>query len=268
MPLSVPLPMPLSIARSARIAVLALGFTAVTAGAQAPLSTHTSGYLDFVGVTSGAPTANNMATGPYRARFQPTGGSMGIAAFTVYCFDWLGAAGDSHVQLLTFSDAVSEPGAVSTALRTKFADDPEGTVGGLTTAKLRSAAWLTTQMTVANQSRWNEMHVALWRLFWDAGIGSPALPSLTFQSGSGDPSAQYWFDLANQNAGFEAADFRVVAPVTEQGAFRNDRQVFLAQVQPGAPFVIPEPGTLGLTAIGLFAFGVVVRRRARRASAS
>ena len=170
--------------------------------------------------------------------------------------DWLGRAGDSHVQVLTFADALNAVTAVPTALRLKFADDPEGTLGGLTAGKLSSAAWLTTQMTMANQPRWNEMHVALWRLFWDAGVGTPTLPNLIFQQGSGDPNAQYWFDLANQNSSFDASGFRILTPVTSQGVFDGTRQVFLAQV-------VPEPESFALTAVGLVALGWVSRRRRR-----
>ena len=236
-----------------RFALVAATVTAASAQAQAPSASATSGYLVFVGAVGGAPIANNIITGPYRAKFQPTGGAMGANTFDVYCFDWLGSAGDSHVQLLTFSDAVMSMAPVPTALRLKFADDPEGTAGGLTTAKLNSAAWLTTQMTMANQAGWNEMHVALWRIFWDAGVGSPTLPDLSFQQGSGDPNAQYWFDMAAQNATYDASNFRILAPVDGQGVFRTDRQVFLAQV--------PEPGSFALTGVGLVALAWVSRRR-------
>ena len=240
--------------RTRNIALLAAALTAASLSAsplyaQAPSPTATSGYLDFVGSYAGAPIANNIITGPYRAKFQPTGGAMGANEFAVYCFDWLGRAGDSDIQILTFSDAVS-----STALSLKFAEDREGTLGGLTTAKLNSAAWLTTQMTMANQAQWNEMHVALWRLFWDAGVGSPTLPNLTFQSGTGDPNAQHWFDLASRNGDFNASNFRVLAPVNNQGVFRTDRQVFIAQV-------VPEPGSFALTGLGLVALGWASRRR-------
>jgi hypothetical protein len=59
--------------------------------------------------------------------------------------------------------------------------------------------------------------------------------------------------MAAQNATYDASNFRILAPVDEQGVFRTDRQVFLAQV--------PEPGSFALTGVGLVALAWVSRRR-------
>jgi hypothetical protein len=251
-------------------AATALVATLAAAGtADAQISQYaTQGYLDFLGATSGAPTVTGgIATGPYRATFGPTSATQSPTVFSVYCIDWLGQAGDSKVKVFTFSQALTLMTNVATGLRTKYADDPEGSAGGLTQAKLNSAAWLTKQMTTANKDKWNEMHVALWNIFWDPAIGSPALPGLAFlQDGPGagmDPNAQYWYNQAMANQGFHATDFRVLAAYksckvnnVQTECLDTSKQVFLAQT-------VPEPGTYALMATGLVALGVAARRRRR-----
>lgn len=225
---------------------LALVATSTVAHAQ-PSSTATQGFVDFRSATPGSPTANGWATGPYIAGFSTVSmnSAYSASAFNVFCIDVLGAAGDSRVLVQTFAQAVSYGPLVS-----KYQESGAGSVGGLTINKLNAAAWLTTQFAAAPQSQWDEMHVALWSIFWDANANG--LPNYATYGGS-PTTASSWYTQA-LNANFDASAFRVLTPVTENGAFDTNRQVFMAQV-------VPEPSTYALMGAGLLAIGVVARRR-------
>lgn len=223
------------------------------AGGQAPLSTDTHGYLDFIGAKAGAPkvSGTGILTGPYNAKFGTNAANAASkTAFDVYCFDWMANAGDGKVAILTFSDLVNKNGAVATALYNKITGSA-GASNTLTLGTLNSAAWLANSMSVGAQSLWDEKHVALWNLFWKDGVGNPVLPGEGSYTG-----AQTWYNQAVANSGFDGSSYRIFAPVDAQGNFVTNRQVFMGQVTQ-----VPEPTSLALVVVGLVSLGSAARRR-------
>jgi hypothetical protein len=225
---------------------LALVATSTVAQAQ-PSSTDTQGFVDFRSATPGSPAANGWATGPYISGFSTVSmtSAYSASAFNVFCIDVLGRAGDSRVLVQTFDQAVAYGPLVS-----KYQESGPGSVGGLTINKLNAAAWMTTQFAAAPQAQWDEMHVAMWSIFWE--VGANGLPNYATYGGS--PTAAQWYTQAMNNVSFDASAFRLLTPVTENGTFDTSRQVFIAQV-------VPEPSTYALMGAGLLALGVVARRR-------
>jgi|APMI01.1.fsa_nt_gi hypothetical protein len=250
-----------------RIAALALASLLLVNTADAQLSaTATNGWLDFRGSSAGAPNAagTSVPTGPYLATFSTTSlasaqAKTGLEQFNVFCFDWRGIAGDSRVAVLTLGQAAADADLYG---KFRSAANPDGR--SVSPAdfeqRLRAGAWLTTQFGASTNS-WDEKHVALWNVFWDAGTGSPALPNYaTYGTGTngGGATAQQWFADAFVNASsFDAADFRVLKMLDAQGNYDAHAQTFLVRA------TVPEPSTIVLVAVGIAALGVAARRRTR-----
>lgn len=241
--------------RLLRVLALAVGSAATFGAAELnaqPYYTDTEGYLDFRGAVGGGGNIAGALVGPYKAGFSTAsmGAAYAASQFNVFCIDILGAASDSRVQLMNFGQATAYGPLVN-----KFADNPEGTVGGLTVEKLNQAAWLTSQFTNANQAQWKNLHHAIWGIFWDAGVngygGMGNLPALTVDAQNYMASAATAVDN-----GFDGSNYRVFVTMNNAGTeFVGDRQIFLGQI------VTPEPSSYLLMATGLLAVGYVARRR-------
>jgi hypothetical protein len=245
--------------------VLAAALAAAPLSAQLP-GTATNGWIDFRGVTAGAPTAHGtgVATGPYLATFSTVSlanaqAKTGLEQFNVFCFDWRGIAGDSRVAVLTLQQAATDADLFG-KFRSAVNPDGRATSQADFEQRLLSGAWLTTQFG-STSNTWDEKHVALWSVFWDAGTGSPALPDYTtYGTGSngGTATAQQWVADAFLNGpSFDASQYRVLKMLDAQGNFDPRAQTFLARA------TVPEPGTLALLAAGLVVTGLTVRRRRR-----
>jgi len=106
------------------------------------------------------------------------------------------------------------------------------------------AGWLLLQTTVTPTSQWTDINFAVWYIF-DSSV-------------SLSPNAQYWLNLAQQEAqnGFPGVDFDrvgIYTPVNQYDPNMADAQEFLR--------IVPEPDTLTLLCSGLVGALAIAQRR-------
>jgi hypothetical protein len=167
----------------------------------------------FTLVSGSGVTHNGFTVGPLN-------GALNGSPVTVWCddFDDFVNFGDTwEVNVLSFGD-----------------------LSGSTLTQYQTAAWLTMQFSVTDQSQWGDIHYALWRVFDDD-------PTLV------NAGSDFWLALAqSQNfANFDFSNFRILQPTGDPG------QEMLTTV--------PEPMTLLLFGTGLAGVAAGVRRRRREA---
>lgn len=217
------------------------------AAAQAQIQT-----LQFDGVkTAGGDQVGGAATGAYRAHATaPIAGS----PFDIYCLDY-----DHNAQSVWTAHSVTF--AQATGIYLTQAQRQLGTEKVWGIAELRAAAYLTTQFGPvgpgASDDNWDTIHGAIWSMFsTNASVNlsaytTVAANAVAFAGGQTSWDSDYVLILDDK---VFAANYNPQTANLTQGFITEDQNTNI-QV------VTPEPSTYLLMGAGLFAVGLVRRRR-------
>jgi PEP-CTERM motif-containing protein len=205
-----------------------------------PVAASAQEYLQFGGVkTPGGDQIHGAQTGAYTAKRAPF-----TSSFDIYCIDYDNhAMGSWTARAVTFQQAV---GIYSTQANRQLGTTPSWGVN-----ELRAAAYLTTRFSALPQNQWDDVHGAIWSMFSSSPdlAGHTSMAAGALAATAGDNTWDSYVVLLDNNA-FNP---------NYRGALN---QVFITNdPNTTVTVVTPEPSTWALMGAGLFAVGLVRRRR-------